>query len=61
MSLAPETSLISKLVRTMDLRTVSLPEGSLSAELADHKIIISTLKNIDLNVAVLHNEFLHAV
>lgn len=45
----------------MDLRTVSLLEGSLSAESTDENIIISTIKNIGLNVAALPNEFLHAL
>lgn len=45
----------------MELRIVSLPEGSLSTESFDDKIIISTLRNISLNIVVLHNEFIHAL
>ena len=33
----------------------------MSAESADDKIIISTLKNIGLNIAALPNEFLNVV
>jgi len=45
----------------MDIRTVMLPEGSLSIKSVDDKIIVSTLKNIDLNIAMLLNEYLHAL
>lgn len=45
----------------MELQTIALLEGSLSAKSDDDKIIISTLKNIDLNIATLPNEFLHAL
>lgn len=45
----------------MGLRTVTLPEGSLSVESANDKIIISTLKNIGLNIAMLPNEYLHVL
>jgi len=61
MTLALGTCQVAKLVRTMDLRIIALPEGSLSAESTDDKIIISTLKNISLNIAALPNEFLHAL
>jgi len=60
-SLAPGTSQAAELVRTVDLRTIALPEGSLSIELVNDKIIISTLKNISQNIATIPNEFLHAL
>jgi len=60
-SLVLGTSQYAGLVRTVDIRTVALPEGSLSAESVDDKIIVSTLKNIGLNITVLLNEYLHTL
>lgn len=60
-SLAPGKSQAVELVRIVDLKIVMLPKGSLSIELVDDKIIVSTLKNIDLNIAMLPNEYLHVL
>lgn len=49
------------MVRSVDLRAVALPEGSLSAESADDKVIVSTLKNNGLNLATLPKEYLHTL
>lgn len=38
-----------------------LPEGSLSVESADDKVIVSTLKNNGLNLATLPKEYLHTL
>lgn len=60
-SLAPGKSQVAKLVRSLDLRTIVLLEGSLSAESVDDKVIVSTLNNIGLNIATLPNEYLHVL
>lgn len=49
------------MVRTLDLRIVALPEGSLHIESVDECIILSTLKNIELNIVALANEILHVL
>lgn len=53
--LALRTSQATELVRTLDLRTITLVDGSLHAESVDDRIILSTIKNIALNIAVLFN------
>ena len=60
-SLAPGTSQAAEHVMSVVLRTVMLPKGSLSVASFDDKVIVSTLKNIDRNVATLPNEYLHAL
>ena len=60
-SLALGTSQAVKLVKTVDLRTIALPEGSLSADSVDDKVIMSTLKNISLHLLPLPNEYLHTL
>jgi len=60
-SLAPGTSQAVEMVYSVDLRSVMLPEGSLSTEVADDKIIVSSLKNIDLNLTMLPNKYLHTL
>lgn len=60
-SLAAGISQNVELIMTVDLRTTLLPERSLSVELANDKVIVSTLKNIDLKIVALPNEYLHAL
>jgi len=60
-SLAPATSQAAELVRTLDLRTISLLEGSLHVESSDDRIILSTLKIIGMNIEALPNEILHVM
>ena len=45
----------------MDLWVVTLPDGALNAEAAADKAMVSTLKNVDLNLVVLPSEFLHTL
>lgn len=47
------------MVQSLDLQAVMLPDGSLSMEEVDDKFIVSSLKNIELNLATLPNEYLH--
>jgi len=61
MNLAPGTIQAAELIQTLDLRIIALPEGSLSIESDDEKIMISTLKNIGLNIGKIPNEFLHSL
>lgn len=49
------------MVRSVDLEAVVLPEGLLSMEAADDMVIMSSLKNISLNLIVLPNEYLHTL
>lgn len=49
------------MVKSVDLRVVALLEGSLSVESNDDKVIVSTLKNIGLNLAALPNKYLHTL
>jgi len=58
-SLAPGISQATRMVRSVDLQAVMLREGSLSVESTNDKVIMSTLKNIGLNLVVLPNEYLH--
>lgn len=51
----------TELVRTLDIHTVALIEGSLHEESVDDLIILSTFKNIGLNITMLPNELLHAL
>jgi len=60
-NLTPETSQATKLVRILELRNISLPDGSMRTESIDDHIILSTFKNIGLNIAVLYNETLHVL
>jgi len=45
----------------MDLRSIVLLEGSLHVKSADERVILSTLKDVALNIATLPNEFLHGL
>lgn len=58
-SLGPRTGQATKMVRSTDLQAVTLPKGSQSTKSADDKVIVSTLKNIVLNLTALPNEYLH--
>lgn len=58
-SLALGMSQAIELVRTLGLRTISLPKGSLHMEMTDNRIILNTIRNIRLNIVVLPNEILH--
>ena len=60
-SLAPGTSQATELVRTLGLRTIAFLDGSLRVESTNDRIILITLKNIGLNIAMLPNEILHAL
>lgn len=60
MSMAPMISQVAMLVITMDLRIYVLLQQPLNTKSTEDKIIISTLNNIDLNITVLSNGFLHA-
>ena len=60
-SLAPWMSEAAELVRTLDLRTIAFPDGSLHVETVDDHIIQSTIKRIRLNIGALSNETLHAL
>jgi len=60
-SLTPGTSQGLMMVRSVDLRVVMLPEGSLSVEPANDKVIVSTLKNISLKLVAFPNEYLHTL
>lgn len=60
-SLAPRMSQATDLVRTLDLRTITFPYGSLCVDFIDDIIILSTIKNIGLNIAALSNKTLHAL
>ena len=55
------TSQVVELVRTLDLRTIALPDGALRAETSDDHIILSTIKNIGLNKVALSNKTLHVL
>lgn len=60
-NLAPGTTQTAKLVRSLDLWVVALPDGALSTEADTDKATISNLKNIGLNLATLPSEFLHTL
>jgi len=60
-SLALGTSQATELVRTLDLQTIAFPYGSLHTETIDYRIILSTIKNIGLNIVALSNKTLHAL
>lgn len=49
------------MVRSLDLRVVALPDGSLSTKVVADKAIVIFLKNISLNLDALPNEFLHTL
>jgi len=49
------------MVQSMDLRVVTLPDGSLSMDMVGGKAIVSTLKNVGLSLATLPSEFLHTL
>lgn len=57
--MAPRTSQVAEMVKSIDLWAVALLEGSLSAEATDDRVIIISLKNIGLNLTTLPNEYLH--
>jgi len=59
--LAPGTTQAVEMVRSLDLQEIALVDGALSAEVVVDKAIVSSLKNIGLNLAVLPNEFLHTL
>jgi len=58
-SLAPGTTQAVDIFRSLDLREFALPDGSLSTEVADDKVIMGSLKKISLNLVALPNEYLH--
>ena len=47
------------MVQSLDLQAIVLPDGSLSMEAVDDKVILCSLKNIVLNLAALPSEFHH--
>lgn len=57
----PRTSQAIELVRTLDLRTIPLPDGSIRAESTDNCIILNTVKDIELSILTLSNETLHSL
>lgn len=59
--MAPGTTQAVEMVRSLDLQEIALVDGALSAEVVVDKAIVSSLKNIGLNLAVLPNEFLHTL
>lgn len=60
-SLALRKIQVAELVRTLNLRNISLPEGSIHMEPTTNHIILGIVKNIGLKIAVLPNEILHAL
>lgn len=60
-NLASRTHQVVELVRALDLCTITLSEGSLHAETTDDRIVLNTIQNIVLNIAVLSNDTLHAL
>lgn len=60
-SLTPRTSQAVEIVRTLDLRTIPFPDRAIRVESINDCIILSTIKNIGLNIVVLSNEPLHAL
>jgi len=60
-SLTLGTSQAAELVGTLDLRTITFLDGSIHTESSDDHIILSTIKNIGLNIVALSNETLHAL
>jgi len=55
------TSQATELVRTLDLRTILFPDGSIRVESAEDHIILITIKDLGLNIEALSNETLHAL
>ena len=51
----------TELVMTLDLRNITLLDGSIRVELADDHIILSTIKKIGMNIVALSNDTLHAL
>lgn len=55
------SGIVAELERTLDLRVIPLPEGSVCVESNEGHIVINIVKNISLNLATLPLQTVHAL
>ena len=61
MSLTQGSSIVVELERTLDLRVITLPKGSVHVESYEDRTVIITVNDMGLNLATLPLQTIHAL